>query len=159
MAGMSTTPKRRWLVFSLRTMFVVLTLGAALAAGVGYPLKWIAERHRFLNGVAWGIEASGDTKPPMSLRPFSEAAISIIWDVDLAKCKEARRLFPEATIVYGNRNGWHRGWGLPCWEPGQAVDENAVQYAGKPKPMLLDGYPGKYPGLGCQILLRNPISD
>jgi hypothetical protein len=30
MAGMNTTPKRRWLAFSLRTLFVVMTIAAVL---------------------------------------------------------------------------------------------------------------------------------
>ena len=45
MAAMSEAPKRRWFRWSLRTMFVVVTVVAVL---LGWELKFIRERHEFL---------------------------------------------------------------------------------------------------------------
>ncbi len=41
-----TAPSRRWLQFSLRTAFVVLTFGCI---GLGYELNWIQSRHDVLS--------------------------------------------------------------------------------------------------------------
>jgi hypothetical protein len=46
-------PKRRWFQFTLRTLFVVVTV---LACWLGYAVSWIKQRHAFL--------AQPMTKPP-----------------------------------------------------------------------------------------------
>jgi hypothetical protein len=110
------TPKRRWFRFSLRTLFVVVTV---IACWMGYQLNWIRQRHEFVgqrlapvghslyprlvrtDGVA--------AEAPRTLRLFGErgyAHISI--DVfqaglehppdDRRELKMARRLFPEAQL-------------------------------------------------------------
>ena len=40
-------PKRRWPQFSLRTMFVVVTVLAVPLGWIGYSLNWIRQRHEF----------------------------------------------------------------------------------------------------------------
>jgi hypothetical protein len=40
--------RRRWYQFSLRTMFVAVTLVAIPLAWVGYSLSWIRQRHEAL---------------------------------------------------------------------------------------------------------------
>ena len=42
-----TAPKRRWPQFSLRTMFVVVTVLAVPLGWIGYSLNWIRQRHEF----------------------------------------------------------------------------------------------------------------
>jgi hypothetical protein len=42
---MNIAPKRRWPRFSLRTLFVVVTV---LGCWLGYQLNWIRQRHDFL---------------------------------------------------------------------------------------------------------------
>ncbi len=42
---MTTAPKRRWFAYSLRTLFVVVTV---FGVWLGYELNWIRERHEFL---------------------------------------------------------------------------------------------------------------
>jgi hypothetical protein len=41
---MTPLPKRRWFAFSLRTLFVVVTL---VACWLGYELNWIRQRRDF----------------------------------------------------------------------------------------------------------------
>jgi hypothetical protein len=42
-----TPPRRRWFAFTLRTMFVGVTMLGILSAWVGYSYNWIIERHQF----------------------------------------------------------------------------------------------------------------
>src|SRR5258708_10246160 len=42
---MTPAPKRRWFRFSLRTMFVVVTL---FGCWLAYSLNWIRQRHDFI---------------------------------------------------------------------------------------------------------------
>ncbi len=42
---MTPAPKRRWLRFSLRTLFVVVTV---LGCWLGWDLKWVNDRQRAL---------------------------------------------------------------------------------------------------------------
>jgi hypothetical protein len=37
-------PRRRWYQFSLRTMFVLVTVACVVLAWVGYSLNWIRQR-------------------------------------------------------------------------------------------------------------------
>ncbi len=42
---MSSSPRRRWFRFSLRTLFVVVTV---LAVFIAYHVNWIHQRHEFI---------------------------------------------------------------------------------------------------------------
>jgi hypothetical protein len=71
---MTPATKRRWFRFSLRTLFVVVTL---LCCWLGYQLNWIRQRHAVLSrpGVYAEFEAIGSKKQhlaPLSLRLFAE---------------------------------------------------------------------------------------
>jgi len=43
-AALTPAPKRRWFRWSLRTMFVVVTV----CGWIGYQLNWIRQRHEFI---------------------------------------------------------------------------------------------------------------
>jgi hypothetical protein len=116
-----TTPRRRWYQFSLRAMFVLVTLVAAFLA---YQLNWIRQRHRFLVFVdcnnhnqvlgEWirpKTPANSKTlRAPRLLWLFGEPYQSqIVVSIDNAdpaaagedaqeRMQTAKRLFPEATI-------------------------------------------------------------
>jgi hypothetical protein len=46
---MTPAPKRRWFQWSLRTLFVVVTV---FGCWLGYELNWIRQRHRYLEDQA-----------------------------------------------------------------------------------------------------------
>src|SRR5262245_14455321 len=95
-----TKPKRRWFRFSLRTLFVGVTVIGIAAGWVVYQLNWIRQRHAFLNAsdvaseapgfsnepAAWPLPWFGETRPKMLLVPF-------------ARVKFAQELFPEVPIM------------------------------------------------------------
>jgi hypothetical protein len=122
--GMSDAPKRRRFRYSLRTLFVVVTV---LGCWLGYQLHRIGERRQFLAQphVSYGYEDDenpfSDTDPPItadapwSLRIFGErgvAVVNLIFDSDEprrptteeeAQGIVARKLFPEAKVqVFAN---------------------------------------------------------
>ena len=53
-----TKPKRRWFRFSLRTLFVLVTITSVTAWWWTRQLNWVRERHKFLAtlSVDWGGE-------------------------------------------------------------------------------------------------------
>ena len=58
-----TPPRRRWYQFSLRTMFVLVSLLSIPLAWVGYSISWIRQRHLWINkGI--GILSSPSVVPP-----------------------------------------------------------------------------------------------
>ena len=75
-------PKRRWFSFSLRTLFVVVTIIGVGAGWVAYQLNWIRERHRLIElygkvSLAW----RSDLQPPeipFSLRLFGERRVNAV---------------------------------------------------------------------------------
>ena len=115
-AKMSEIPKRRWFRYSLRTLFVGVTV---FACWLGYQLNWIRQRHEFVGQrltpaghslypriVSTGGGAAG---APRTLRLFGErgyAHISISLfqggqdhpPDDRRELEMARRLFPEAQL-------------------------------------------------------------
>lgn len=120
MTGMDTNlPKpRRWFRFSLRTMFVLMTV---LCAWMAYHLNWIRQRREtmeWLNlleqkhgllGTACGLQ--GDARPnlPLSLRILGEKEESMIWIclpdyLDESESQKwfnkVQRLFPESHLVH-----------------------------------------------------------
>ena len=95
-----TKPKRRWFRFSLRTLFVVVTIVGVAACWVTYQLNWIRQRHAFLNSSDVLSEAPGFSNEPAiwPLSWFGEPAPRKHF-VPFAKIERAQQLFPEAPIM------------------------------------------------------------
>jgi hypothetical protein len=119
---------RRSFRFSLRTLFVVVTV---FACWLGYQLNWIRERHAYLSKAdaffagaplapsrfRWNVTMADDpdlqrwsasvglpARAPWSLRIFGEPAVAMIdvTDEEFAQdwVKRGRRLFPEAAFFF-----------------------------------------------------------
>jgi hypothetical protein len=103
-----TKPKRRWLRFSLRTLFIAIAVISA--AWVAYQLNWIRERHAFLERFAEyqppgaGTGSTGDIISPWPLRPFGEQPRNQLF-VPKELLPQAHSLFPEA-ILYPRLDSW-----------------------------------------------------
>ncbi len=109
---MALAPKRRWLRFSLRTLFLVLTV---VGCWLGYELNWIRLRHAAL---ATGIVetepfprffTSQATAAPGHLWLFGETGYPDLWiqlsEDDPTQAEEElvaalQELFPESAIEY-----------------------------------------------------------
>lgn len=106
---------KRWLTFSLKTLFIVVTV---LACWLGYELNWIRQRHE----VAAGATVSRSVSSRTGL-PEKRTAPGLLWlfgehgyvDVILrfphrvgdeltpseeAELQRAEKLFPEADVNY-----------------------------------------------------------
>ena len=134
-------PKRRWFRYSLRTLFVVVTVCAVL---LSWPLSWVHQRHAFLAVQQEAHSAAGfdgyestDAEgkadvvewraAPIMLRLFGETGhtyVDVYVDgkdpreltaLDKQRIWEASRLFPEAAIgishAYANEDGSSGYWG------------------------------------------------
>ena len=108
----TTTPRRRWFRFSLRTLFVVVTV---FAAWLGWELNWIRERRLIANGAPrWvvfdtqlGTQHLVQPKAPGILWIFGEpgyAAVRLVVCIDDQNGDEdkeimrAKGLFPESLV-------------------------------------------------------------
>lgn len=124
---MTPAPKRRWFRFSLRTLFVVVTV---LACWLGYAIPWIKSRHDFLVQPVFG--EFNDTPPttlnrwgnrwpvfaPGGMWLLGERGLVSVWLPPKfwspKRQAEAARLFPEAVIFKTDSKGM---WVSPQ-EPG-----------------------------------------
>ena len=106
-----TKPKRRWFTFSLRTLFVLVTV---LCVWLGYQVNWIWQRREFVRklcvdsgnfeaGSARTETLQGHDSPTISWirRAFGDQAYSILilpekYTPDLIE--RANDLFPEALV-------------------------------------------------------------
>ena len=107
--------KSRWFRFSLRTMFVLVTV---VSVWLGWQVKWIRDRREFLKGEAvifvahdMSYQRDGSCAPPWPLGLFGEVGQSEfrlfinsldhnhLTAEDLAAAEKARRLFPECDIL------------------------------------------------------------
>ena len=97
---------RRWFRFSVRTMFVVVTV---VCAWLGYHTNWIGERPRAKATIEIRefpviFAGESDTPPghgglPWSLRILGEQPVCCIC-VSYKRLDELRRLFPESFVMY-----------------------------------------------------------
>lgn len=99
-------PKRRWYQFSLRTMFVGMTVACLVLAWVGYSLNWIKERHDWRDNpahVGFAVmyeHADGSDTPvtaPGWLWVFGEQGFGKVW-CSPSQLETVRRIFPEAVV-------------------------------------------------------------
>jgi hypothetical protein len=96
-----TKPKRRWFRFSLRTLFVLVSIACITAGWAAYQLNWIRQRHQFLKRPVGTYGFDGmivDAECPWSLKLFGEKACDAVFTNKATK-QEAKELFPEARIV------------------------------------------------------------
>jgi hypothetical protein len=139
---------RRWLRFSLWTMFVVITMAAlVLGLALSHSKNWIRQRHNFLNHqmvVALEHDYTQEGTPywepvsaPGLLWLFGEKGqysirLVVVNEVTLAKeYHEAQRLFPEAMIMLIAPQYWpnelptslRHGWRIT---PGDKVSSGVV---------------------------------
>jgi hypothetical protein len=99
-----TAPQRRWFRFSLRMLFVMVTVAATAAGCVSYQLNWIRERHAVLAKVRDSTSDSKDTaiQAPLALRVFGEPAVAWIavgGGYSNSESDRIKSLFPEARTV------------------------------------------------------------
>ena len=86
--------------YSLRTLFVLVTLIAIPLGWYDYHREWIRRRHEFLTGKVRYTAPVYDhsSRCPWQLKLFGEGAINLIRaPTDLQH--EAARLFPEAGLL------------------------------------------------------------
>ena len=105
---MTPAPKRHWFRFSLRTLFVVVTVFAVPLGWVAYQLNWIRQRREFIRAQAERGNAMGTMTAfidaPGMLWVFRENGyrfIGVLADEDAtaSDTKRATALFPEAQIL------------------------------------------------------------
>jgi hypothetical protein len=101
--------RRRWLRFSLRTIFLLVTL---LCIYLGWAMNWKRQRQNFLDreGVTFAARRwdSDPTWPaPMALRPLGASGYyNIMIDTGGEReVMEAAALFPESVIT-SDPNNW-----------------------------------------------------
>ena len=103
---MTTNPKRRWFAYSLRTLFVVVTV---FGYWLGYELNWIRERRLVFDSGKIALEMyptrlpDGLCQPPWPLRMFGERPIYasnmvVGPETSDAELRRLRALFPEIPI-------------------------------------------------------------
>ena len=104
----ATAPHRRWFRFSLRTLFVLMTVLGAGLGWLGVQLKWIRDRHQALEKwdndqhVVNAYEPLSDVEAPWSLRLFGEFGVDGIT-VEQNQVSEYQKLFPEAEVAVRKR--------------------------------------------------------
>jgi hypothetical protein len=106
---MTSAPKRRWFRFSLRTLFVVVTVGAVLS-WLGWNFRAVRQR----DDAIWLIESKGGqvdfVQPgsekfaaPIIFRLFGDRQVEWLMapklDFTAEDCDRFMRLFPEAKIL------------------------------------------------------------
>ena len=132
---MTSPPNRRWFKFSLRTLFVVVTV---VACWLGYAIPWINQRHAFLAQPDLIFEFNdsppttsnrwGNNWPvfaPRGLWLLGERGLVSVWlppsAWSPARQAQAERLFPEALLLNVNASGY--------WESDLDLREQAANQA------------------------------
>jgi hypothetical protein len=137
------SPKRRWFQFSLRTMFIVVTVFAFLTALVGYNLKWISERHRVFSdqerlehnydyevlaspilatapGILWLFREQGWAVVQISFAGYPEE--NQLTAEQRRHLDRIRRLYPESTVNVRSRVSLEKLWSILGLEFGDGLD-------------------------------------
>jgi hypothetical protein len=96
-------PNRPWFQFSLRTMFVLVTLACIVLAWVGYSLHWIRQRDDILRQqpIMLNIDPFPRIPAPAGLWLFGEEGVAqVYWRRGSSPpTDEVQRLFPEAEVT------------------------------------------------------------
>ena len=103
---MDARPKRRWYQFTLRTLFVVMTV---FALWLGWQINWFRSRQAWLEAKDYvgAFPAVGLRKVPhphFLLTLFRQEAMSqiLLRNATEEEVAKVQRLFPEANVVSGN---------------------------------------------------------
>ena len=102
----ATAPQRRRLRFSLRALFLAVTI---VGGWLGYHLNWIRERHAFLSQPHVTTTLIPAHRAPLALSMMGEPGKTTVvvqcdWEssklssYEEAQVALARRLFPEAAV-------------------------------------------------------------
>lgn len=136
---MECTPRRRWFrfAFSLRTLFVIVTLAALLFGWVAYNYQIVSERKQLLQELRTSLGSitlahatleTGEAAAPQSagyMEPRGHEYARVGWirralgdescvrlavptEIDPALRERIERAFPEVTIQYGDQNAGFR---------------------------------------------------
>jgi hypothetical protein len=93
--------------YSLRTLFVVVTVACLIGGWVAYQLNWIRQRHEFLLSGNFSVTIRNfdeESKPvPWSLRLFGESRpfgdfFQVPYPEGNPELQRIRRLFPEMGV-------------------------------------------------------------
>ena len=87
---------RRWFRFSLRTLFILLTL---FGVWLGVQVKWIRDRNQLIETNRLSTEAGGVA--PWTIRLLGEPGYATIFvnaNYGQSLDNEVQRLFPEAVV-------------------------------------------------------------
>ena len=87
--------RRRWARFSLRTLFVLVTL---VCIYLGWAMNWIRQRHAFLANQD-ALVHNDSVHAPFALRFMGEEGYPYFYlEGSEEEIRELERLFPEAVI-------------------------------------------------------------
>jgi len=91
---------RRWISYSLRTVFVLLTLVGIAIGWLSIQVKWVKDRRAAIHSYSFvrGHDGPATAKLPWQLQLCGEVPVVRLYaysDEDFAK---AKRLFPEAEV-------------------------------------------------------------
>ena len=110
---------RRWFRFSLRTMFILLTL-FGLACWVSVQVKWVRDRHQAVDRLGFSEER---VNAPWSIRIFGEPGYKNVYVIirrsdqptadDQRIKREIEPLFPEAEVQFLEEGHGMSGGGFP----------------------------------------------
>jgi hypothetical protein len=96
---MTCAPQRRWFRFSLRTLFVVMTV-AGFGSWIGNQLNWIRQRHEFLSmGLKQSMSAIDDNR--------------FLIDLNRLPGDGGFRLAPGVLFLFGERGIKNLNLGVP----------------------------------------------
>jgi hypothetical protein len=113
---MTATPRRRWFAFSIRTLFVLVTV---LGCWFGYSMNWIHQRRERARDDDAFVEISNSTPPipaPFVLRLLGEEGVwrvSIPGDAPDDDLERTKTLFPEANVNRSQIRPFTREWYQP----------------------------------------------
>ena len=100
-------PRRRWLRFSLRTLFVLMLVASLPLAWMGYSLNWIRERHEAFGRNRAAVEDAGNVTAPGGLWLFGEQGWPIVWcRPETGEVEAMRALFSEASVAPLQSQAW-----------------------------------------------------
>jgi hypothetical protein len=88
--------RRRWTRYSLRTLFVLLTL---VCVYLGWAMNWIRQRREFLNRPDVASFEYASVRAPGTLWLFGEKGVEqLIFYGSEEEMERAEKLFPEAEL-------------------------------------------------------------